>query len=433
MSSKRCWKAPSPVLSFFIDNGLIGSANCKLETFFIYWPKILPVISLSYAADASPIYFTSLRIRDLTILLKGNPMNLSLGETLKTQSMSETKNLMGLDGIEFIEFAAPNSKVLEDLFGQLGFTKIGQHKRKNVTLYRQGNINLVINKEANTFAENFAKQHGPSICATGFRVKNAAAAIKLAKERGARLIQKDVDPASHSFPGIYGIGDSAVYFIDRYQGEVHFDDDFDYITQEVKPEGIGLQLIDHLTNNVPKGEMQKWCDFYRDIFGFEEVRYFDIRGEKTGLYSKVMRSPCGKITIPINEPTESKSQIQEYLDEYHGSGIQHVAFLTTDIERTVATFRDRGIRFLDAPPGTYYEDVPARVPNVTENISVMQKLGILIDGDQEGYLLQIFTQNLIGPIFFEIIQRKGHDGFGEGNFKALFDSIERDQKRRGYL
>ncbi len=252
-------------------------------------------------------------------------------------------------------------------------------------------------------------------------------------QKGARPIETKNDAASHSFPAVFGIGDSAVYFVDRYRAPVHFDDDFRYLVPDRTPRGRGLTVIDHLTNNVPKGEMQKWCDFYKQIFGFHEVRKFDIKGEHTGLTSKVMRSPCQKITIPINEPTEGKSQIQEYLDEYRGSGIQHLAMLTGDIVQSVKQLRDQGIGFLDSPPQTYYDDLPGRVPNIKEDMTTVQDLGVLIDGDATGYLLQIFSKNLIGPIFFEIIQRRGHSGFGEGNFQALFDAIERDQKKRGYL
>lgn len=342
------------------------------------------------------------------------------------------ENRLGLDGIDFIEFATPDPAAMDGLFRRLGFTRIGQHKRKNVALYRQGRINFVLNQEPGTFAAEFARQHGPSICATGFRVRSAKSALEYTLNQGGRAIQTEDDPASHSFLGIYGIGDSAVYFIDQDQAGRHFDQDFDYVTQDIAPKGFGLEVIDHLTNNVPAGEMQKWCDFYRNLFGFEEVRYFDIKGQQTGLISKVMRSPCGKITIPINEPTGQKSQIQEYLDEYHGSGIQHVALLTSEIANSVRQLRERGIQFLDVPD-TYYEMVPERVPNLREDLGVLGSLKILCDGDEEGYLLQIFTQNLIGPIFFEIIQRANHSGFGEGNFQALFDAIERDQKRRGYL
>lgn len=351
---------------------------------------------------------------------------------METQPVA-LENPLALDGIEFVEYAAPNSAELEQLFVKLGFQKIGVHKRKQVVLYRQNMVNFVINNEPSTFAAKFAKQHGPSICATGFRVKNAQRAFDLAVQRGARPIETKNDAASHSFPAIYGIGDSAVYFVDRYRAPVHFDDDFRYLVPDRNPRGRGLTVIDHLTNNVPKGEMQKWCDFYKQIFNFHEVRKFDIKGEQTGLTSKVMRSPCQKITIPINEPTEGKSQIQEYLDEYRGSGIQHLALLTGDIIQTVKQLNDQGIGFLDSPPGTYYEEIPRRVPNVKEDLKVVQDLSVLVDGDETGYLLQIFTKNLIGPIFFEIIQRRGHTGFGEGNFQALFDAIERDQKKRGYL
>jgi 4-hydroxyphenylpyruvate dioxygenase len=353
-------------------------------------------------------------------------------DTKQAQTKTARTNELGLDGLEFIEFAAPDSTRLENLFAQLGMVKIGQHKRRNVTLYRQGRINFVINKEPNTFAAEFSSTHGPSICATGFRVLNAEKAHDLTVSRGAKSITKTGDQASHSFPAIFGIGNSAVYFVDRYSQEMHFDEDFDYLTQTTHPEGWGLEIIDHLTNNVPKGEMQKWCDFYRDIFDFEEVRYFDIQGKQTGLYSKVMRSPCEKITIPINEPTGQKSQIQEYLDEYHGPGIQHVALSTQNIVRSVSELRKQGIQFLDTPD-TYYDEVASRVPNVQQDMGALKAARILCDGDEGGYLLQIFTQNLVGPIFLEIIERHNHAGFGEGNFQALFDAIERDQKRRGYL
>lgn len=350
------------------------------------------------------------------------------------ESSPQLDNPIGLDGIEFIEYATPDPAALEQVFFRLGFQKIGQHKRKQVTLYRQNQINFVINNEPGTFAAKFAKQHGPSICATGFRVKNAARALDQAVQRGARPIDYKADGASHSFPAIYGIGDSAIYFVDRYRAPVHFDADFRYLQPELFPRGRGMIVIDHLTNNVPKGEMQKWVDFYTKIFNFHEVRHFDIKGQMTGLTSKAMRSPCRKITIPINEPTEGKSQIQEYLDEYRGSGIQHLAMATNDIVATVKGLGEAGIKFLDAPPGTYYEDIVKRVPQgISEDIKTLEPLAILVDGDTTGYLLQIFTANLIGPIFFELIQRRGHHGFGEGNFQALFEAIERDQKARGYL
>lgn len=338
------------------------------------------------------------------------------------------ENPIGLDGIEFLEYASPHPAALEELFASLGFQKIGEHKRKDVVLFQQNDIRFVINRDPNSFAESFRNAHGPSICATGFRVRDAKKAFDEAVRRGARPCP---NPELHTFPAVYGIGDSLVYFIDRYGSNDVYAQDFN-LKPATQDHHAHLQLVDHMTNNVPNGELKKWCDFYEKIFNFSEVRDFNIRGKQTGLYSKVMRSPCGKITIPINEPTEGKSQIQEYLDEYHGSGIQHVALLTSDMVQTVRLLQKSGIGFLDTPE-TYYDLLPKRLPNVKENQKDLRELRILADGDSEGYLLQIFTKNLIGPIFYEIIQRKGHDGFGEGNFQALFDAIEEDQRRRGYL
>jgi 4-hydroxyphenylpyruvate dioxygenase len=340
-------------------------------------------------------------------------------------------NPIGLDGMEFIEYSTPEPEKLAKLFTQFGFQKIGEHKTKKVSLYSQGGIHYVLNTENDSFAQTFSRRHGPSVCATGFRVKDAVKAFEVAVSRGAKPC-----PASkhHSFPAVYGIGNSVIYFIDQYKSTNPFnvyEPDFNLSTK-APVVGIGLTVIDHLTNNVPKGEMVQWCEFYEKIFNFRETRYFDIKGKATGLYSKVMRSPCDKIIIPINEPTGQKSQIQEYLDEYKGSGIQHIALLTNDIIKTVKGLRNNGVGFLDVPE-TYYETLPKRMPNVTEDIDQLSELKILVDGDEEGYLLQIFTKTVIGPIFYEIIQRKNHDGFGEGNFQALFDAIEEDQRRRGYL
>ncbi len=341
------------------------------------------------------------------------------------------ENPIGLDGMEFIEYATPQPEQLEKLFGQLGFTKIGAHKHKKVSLYAQGGIHYILNREDDSFATHFSAEHGPSVCATGFRVQNAEKAFHAAVARGAKPC-----PASkhHSFPAIYGIGNSVIYFIDQYTHSSPYkvyETDFHLTTRDVQP-GVGLQVIDHLTNNVPKGEMVKWCEFYESVFNFRETRYFDIKGKATGLYSKVMKSPCGKIIIPINEPTGQKSQIQEYLDEYKGSGIQHIALLTNDIIATVRSLKKNGIEFLDVVD-SYYELLPKRLPDVTEDLDQLQDLRILVDGDAEGYLLQIFSKTVIGPIFYEIIQRKNHAGFGEGNFQALFDAIEEDQRKRGYL
>jgi 4-hydroxyphenylpyruvate dioxygenase len=347
------------------------------------------------------------------------------------ENKTQLENPIGLNGMEFIEYATPNIQAMELLFKSLGFSKIGTHKHKKVTLWSQGRVHFILNSETDSFAQKFSTEHGPSVCATGFRVKNAEHAFEEALRRGARPC-----PASkhHSFPAIYGIGNSIVYFVESGLNDKPYSayaEDFNLSTQELVP-AFGLEVIDHLTNNVPSGEMQQWCDFYQKIFNFREVRYFDIKGKKTGLISKVMRSPCNKIIIPINEPTDEKSQIQEYLNEYRGSGIQHIALLTNDIIATVKKLKSQGIEFLSTPE-TYYEKLLSRVPGATEDVDQLKANGILVDGDAGGYLLQIFTQNLIGPIFYEIIQRKNHDGFGEGNFQALFDSIEEDQRRRGFL
>ena len=341
-------------------------------------------------------------------------------------------NPVGLNGMEFIEYVGPDASLFKKLFQKLGMQAIAKHKTKNITLYRQNEINFLLNQEPGTFAENFQKIHGPSISATGFRVFDAQKAFQKAVERGAEAFE-DNSLKSLSCPSIYGIGDSLIYFVDRYgdRGNI-YDDEFLYTTDNKKPQGLGFLLIDHITNNVPKGEMDLWAGFYENVFNFHEFRFFDIKGANTGLLSRAMRSPCGKITIPINEPKESQSQIQEYIDEYKGSGIQHVAFLTKDICSSVEKAKKVGIETLDIPD-TYYEVLKDRVPNITEDMEGLKGLGILADGDEKGYILQIFTQNVIGPIFYEFIQRKNHSGFGEGNFQALFEAIERDQKRRSVL
>ncbi len=351
-------------------------------------------------------------------------------------------NPLGLDGIEFLEFCAEDEKFLAKKFQQFGMTEVARHKNLALKLFRQNDIHFIINQTENSFAAEFKKMHGPSICGMGIRVKDAKIALEMAAKRGARVFTGGEKTSSWSLPAIYGIGDSLVYFIDQYtpspKGTPTFDrgdiyQKFEFIDEQHYPSGKNLIMIDHLTNNVPKGEMQKWCDFYEKVFGFKEQRFFDIRGKKTGLLSKVMRSPCQKFSIPINEPTEGMSQIQEYLDEYKGSGIQHVAFLTENICRDVEALYKAGIEFLDRPTDAYYEMLPGRLPNIKESLSELQRLAILADGDKEGYLLQLFTKNQFGPIFIELIQRCGHDGFGDGNFQALFDAMEADQAKRGVL
>jgi 4-hydroxyphenylpyruvate dioxygenase len=344
------------------------------------------------------------------------------------------QNPVGIDGVDFVEYTGPDAAHFEKLFARMGFKEVSKAKGKNIKLFRQGNINFILNMEPGTFATEFAKQHGPSICSTGFKVIDAEYAFKMAVSRGAKAYtgHDDKKGVTH-FPAVYGIGDSLVYFVDTKAVQKLYTEVFSIKPEDKAPKGWGLLEMDHFTNNVPRGEMQKWCDFYEKVFNFRETRYFDIKGKMTGLISKVMRSPCGKFSIPINEPSDGKSQIQEYLDEYKGSGIQHLALTTSDIVKTLEVMKNSQIEFLSPPPKTYYAMMKDRLPNVVEDVNRLEKNAILVDGDEEGYLLQIFTKNVIGPIFYELIQRKNHFGFGEGNFQALFDAIERDQKERGYL
>ena len=345
------------------------------------------------------------------------------------------ENPMGTDGFEFVEYTAPDPELLRSLFEHMGFATVARHRSKNVTLHRQGGVNFIINAEPDSFAQQFARDHGPSACAMAFRVKDAALAYKRALELGAKPVANSVGPMELNIPAIEGIGGSRIYLIDRYGENSIYDIDFVPTSKTMGHEGAGLTYIDHLTHNVHKGNMEKWGEFYERIFNFREIRYFDIEGQRTGLVSKAMTSPCGKIRIPINESSDDKSQIVEYLKEYQGEGIQHIALGTDDIYDTVVKLRAEGVDFQDTP-GTYYDRVDERLPGHGENVEAMRKYGILIDGaptEGQGLLLQIFTKNVIGPIFFEIIQRKGNEGFGEGNFKALFESIEADQIRRGVI
>ncbi len=345
-----------------------------------------------------------------------------------------SNNPVGIDGVDFIEYSGSDVKYFENLFPRLGFKLVSAHPEKKIKLYRQGDINFILNAEPGTFAEQFTKLHGPCICSTGFRVFNAEEAFKVAVARGAKpYLGSDKEKGAAPFPAVYGIGDSLIYFIDQKNSKKLYTEVFKIKSEDQAPTGLGLNAVDHFTNNVPVGEMQKWCDFYGKVFNFKEVRYFDIRGAQTGLISKVMRSPCGKFSVPINEPTEKKSQIQEYLEEYKGSGIQHLALSTKNIISTLESMKSGKIEFLTPPPKTYYAMLRDRLPTLVEDVNTLENHAILADGDHDGYLLQIFTKNVIGPIFYEIIQRQNHFGFGEGNFQALFDAIERDQKERGYL
>ncbi len=345
-------------------------------------------------------------------------------------------NPMGTDGFEFIEYTADDSRALGALFEQLGFGAVARHRSKDVILYRQGEINFIVNHEPNSFAQAFARVHGPSVCAFGLRVKDAAGAYDHVRQLGAKPFQGQVGPMELNIPAIHGIGKSLIYLIDRYGGRSIYDVDFvPMANADFHHEGVGLEAIDHLTHNVYQGRMDEWAAFYQRLFNFREIRYFDIHGKATGLKSRAMISPCGKIRIPINEPTDPKSQIQEYLQVYHGEGIQHIALHTGDIYRSVEKLRERGIQFMDVPD-TYYDAVDARLPGHGEDLEGLRRNRILIDGAPKqggGLLLQIFTTTVIGPIFFEIIQRKGNEGFGEGNFQALFEAIERDQMQRGVI
>lgn len=360
-------------------------------------------------------------------------------------------NPMGTDGFEFIEYAAPDPKALGALFEQMGFAAIARHRHKDVTLYRQGEINFIINAEQDSFAQRFARQHGPSICAIAFRVNDAAFAYQRALELGAWGFDNKTGPMELNIPAIKGIGDSLIYFVDRWHGKNAvegvapggigdisiYDVDFVAIAGvDAHPVGCGLTYIDHLTHNVHRGRMKEWAEFYENLFNFREVRYFDIEGKLTGLKSKAMTSPCGKIRIPINESSDDKSQIAEYLDLYHGEGIQHIALGTGNIYQSVEQLNARQVVF-QKTIATYYDLIERRLPAHGENVAELRRLNILIDGNSNAthreLLLQIFTQTVIGPIFFEIIQRKGDQGFGEGNFRALFESIELDQIKRGVL
>ncbi len=345
-------------------------------------------------------------------------------------------NPMGTDGFEFVEYAAPEPARLGGLFEQMGFSPVARHRSKQVTLYRQGDVNFILNAERDSFAQSFARVHGPSVCAMAFRVKNAAAAYDRALKLGARPFHGRIGPMELNIPALHGIGDSLIYLVDRYGDHTIYDVDFvPAAGSDLAPKGVGLAQIDHLTHNVHRGRMDLWAGFYEKLFNFREIRYFDIEGKVTGLKSRAMTSPCGKIRIPINESADDKSQIEEYLAAYKGEGIQHIALASSDIYATVEALRARNIAFMDVPD-TYYEAVDQRLPGHGEPLERLKRERILIDGaptPEGGRLLQIFTTTVIGPIFFEIIQRKGDEGFGEGNFRALFESIERDQIRRGVL
>jgi len=350
------------------------------------------------------------------------------------------ENPVGLDGFEFIEFSAPEKGILEPVFTSMGFTKVANHRSKQVELWRQGGINLIANYEPNSPAFYFAREHGPSACGMGFRVKDASKAYDYLLAQGAEPVELETGPMELRLPAIRGIGGAIIYLIDRYGEDLSiYDIDFDYIDGvDRAPYGAGFEVIDHLTHNVYGGRMEYWANYYETLFNFKEIRFFDIKGEYTGLTSKALTAPDGKIRIPLNEEGEGgKGQIEEYLREFGGEGIQHIAFNCANLYECWDNLQKLGVPFMTAPPETYYEMLDGRLPGHGENIEGLKSRGLLLDGTTEGgaprLLLQIFSETQLGPVFFEFIQRKGDDGFGEGNFKALFESIERDQINRGVL
>ncbi|MGK7296669.1 MAG: 4-hydroxyphenylpyruvate dioxygenase [Candidatus Wenzhouxiangella sp. M2_3B_020] len=342
-------------------------------------------------------------------------------------------NPLGVKQFEVIEFASPEPEKLHELFKSLGFTAVAKHKDQPITLYRQGDIDFMVNETPDSFASEFAEKHGPCCTGFGIRVDKPEAAYDHIMQKGGKDFEGDADTLALDCPRISGIGGSVLYLTSGKQDiEQHFEFDS---SVDRHPKGAGLTYVDHLTHNVYNGNMADWAEFYEKLFGFFEVKYFDIKGQQTGLRSKAMTAPNGAISIPINESEDPKSQINEYLDQYNGEGVQHIALYTDNIYETVEQLHENGIEFLDTP-NTYYDVIDERIPEHGEDLERMRKNKILIDADpneSNRQLLQIFTQVNIGPIFFEIIQRKGNEGFGEGNFKALFEAIERDQERRGVL
>lgn len=344
---------------------------------------------------------------------------------------NKKENPCGLDGFAFVEFSAPDPAIIHQFFTMIGFKPTAKHKRQEITLYQQGNIQFILNASNHRQPTQHAKVHGPGACAMGFRAHDAKHAFETAIANGATAF-KDEQNDNHHLPAIEAIGGSVIYFVDEKHQP--FQDEWDIIDNEPVT-GTGLLTIDHLTHNVFRGNMDKWAEFYQSIFNFFEIRYFDIKGQKTGLISRALSSPCGKIKIPLNESKDDVSQIEEFLHEFHGEGIQHIALSTETIYDAVHAMRDNGVDFLDVPD-TYYEMINSRIPWHQEPLHRLRDERLLIDGEKDpsrGLLLQLFTKNVFGPVFFEIIQRKGNEGFGEGNFTALFEAIERDQIQRGVL
>ena len=354
---------------------------------------------------------------------------------------SSTDNPMNLDGFQYIEFCSLEKGPLESVFEMLGFVQIARHRSKDVNLWRQGDIDLIINYEPNSLAAFYAEEHGPSACGLAFRVKDAHHAYNRALELGAQPVDIPTGPMELRLPAIRGIGGIPLYLIDRYEpGNSIYDIDFEYIEGVDRyPTGVGLELVDHLTHNVYRGRVDYWAKYYEKLFNFREIRQFKIKGQKTGLFSRAMTAPDNKIRIPLNEESSGSDagQIEEFLMQYNGEGIQHIAFSAPDLPGVLDKLKAKGLPIMEPPPDTYYELLDARLPNHGQPLNELKARGILLDGSTEDgdirLLLQIFSKTLIGPIFFEFIERKRDEGFGEGNFQALFESIEQYQMQREAL
>ncbi len=346
-------------------------------------------------------------------------------------------NPLGLDGFEFCEFTSPDPGQLETQFRLLGFVPSHRHPTRNIERFVQGRINLLLNRDDTGQAAEFRKLHGPSASSMAFRVDDAKKTYEHAVANGAKPVDAAEGILDADSYVIEGIGGSYLYLVDKFGEKGSIYDGWEEIPgwrEEAAKNDVGLDILDHLTHNVYRGQMRTWSEFYSKLFGFEEQKYFDIKGQATGLFSQAMIAPDKAIRIPLNESQDDKSQIEEYLNEYQGEGIQHLALTTENIYDTVEALRERGVRLQDTID-TYFELIDKRVPGHGEDVERLKKNKILIDGavGDEGILLQIFTENMVGPIFFEIIQRKGNEGFGNGNFQALFESIELDQIRRGVI
>ena len=350
-------------------------------------------------------------------------------------------NPMGTDGFEFVEFAHPDANVLKDLFTRMGFSPVAKHRDRDIWVYRQGDINYLVNADADSFAAKFVDAHGPCAPSMCWRVVDAQHTFRRAVELGATPYEGEDGAKALDVPAIRGIGGSLIYFVDTYGAKGSpYAEEFEWLGEaDPKPAGVGFYYLDHLTHNVRRGNMDTWFDYYVKLFNFRQIRFFDIEGKLTGLFSRALTSPCGKIRIPINESADENSQIEEYLKDYNGEGIQHIAVGSEDIYKATDRLADNGVKFMPGPPDVYYEKSHERVTGHQEPIGALKKHGILIDGEgvvdggETRILLQIFSKTVIGPIFFEFIQRKGDEGFGEGNFRALFESIEREQIESGEL